>query len=118
MLKTSDDLLNMQKNLLEKSLIIIKFTADWCVPCKNIKSITHEYIKKLPSSINFIEIDIDESLDLYVFLKNKKMVNGIPAILAYYPGEKDNFYVPDDSCLGGNIDNVKTFFERCINYVK
>ena len=36
MLKTSDDLLNMQKNLLEKSLIIIKFTADWCVPCKNI----------------------------------------------------------------------------------
>ena len=118
MLKTSDDLLNMQKNLLEKSLIIIKFTADWCVPCKNIKSITQQFCNDLPSSIKFIEIDIDESLELYVFLKNKKMVNGIPAILAYYPVEKDNFYVPDDSCLGGNIDNVKTFFERCINYVK
>ena len=114
----TEDLSIMQKNLLEKSLIIIKFTADWCVPCKNIKSITEEYCNKLPSSIKFIEIDIDESLDLYVFLKNKKMVNGIPAILAYYAGEKEFFYVPDDSCSGGNVNNVKMFFERCLNYVK
>ena len=50
-------------------------------------------------------------------LKKKKMVHGIPAILAYYPGTKEFSYVPDDSCLGGNIDNVKNFFERCLNYV-
>ena len=113
----TDKLYEMQQQLKSKTLIIIKFTADWCGPCKNIKPITEEYINNLPSSIKYIEIDIDESLDLYVFLKNKKMVNGIPAILAYYPGEKDNFYVPDDSCLGGNINNVKMFFERCIKYV-
>tara|TARA_B100000035_G_scaffold207381_3_gene177385 strand:+ start:5235 stop:5588 length:354 start_codon:yes stop_codon:yes gene_type:complete len=113
----TEELCEMQQQLQSKTLIIIKFTANWCGPCKNIKPITEEYCKKLPSSIKYIEIDIDESLDLYVFLKNKKMVNGIPAILAYYPGEKDNFYVPDDSCLGGNINNVKQFFERCLNYV-
>tara|TARA_B100001093_G_scaffold335871_1_gene320730 strand:+ start:947 stop:1300 length:354 start_codon:yes stop_codon:yes gene_type:complete len=113
----TEELCEMQQQLQSKTLIIIKFTANWCGPCKNIKPITEEYIKKLPSSIKYIEIDIDESLDLYVFLKNKKMVNGIPAILAYYPGEKDNFYVPDDSCLGGNINNVKQFFERCLNYI-
>ena len=113
----TDELCKMQQELESKTLIIIKFTASWCGPCKNIKSTTEEYIKKLPSSIKYVEIDIDESLDLYVFLKNKKMVNGIPAILAYYPGEKDNFYVPDDSCLGGNINNVKMFFERCLKYV-
>tara|TARA_B100001094_G_C18060965_1_gene735039 strand:- start:214 stop:567 length:354 start_codon:yes stop_codon:yes gene_type:complete len=113
----TEELCEMQQLLQSKTLIIIKFTANWCGPCKNIKPITQEYIKKLPSSIKYIEIDIDESLDLYVFLKNKKMVNGIPAILAYYPGEKDNFYIPDDSCLGGNINNVKQFFERCLNYV-
>lgn len=114
---TNDELIEMQQKLEPKSLLIVKFTANWCGPCKNIKSITQEYINKFPETIKFFEIDIDESLDLYVFLKNKKMVNGIPAILAYYPGEKDNFYIPDDSCLGGNINNVKQFFERCLNYV-
>ena len=115
---STNELNTMQQNLEPKTLLIVKFTAEWCVPCKNIKNITQEYINKFPQSIKFIEIDIDESLELYIFLKNKKMVNGIPAILAYYPGEKDNFYVPDDSCLGGNIDNVTKFFERCLNYVK
>tara|TARA_Y100000389_G_scaffold32158_1_gene27332 strand:- start:98 stop:451 length:354 start_codon:yes stop_codon:yes gene_type:complete len=115
---STDELNNTQQNLADKSLLIIKFTANWCGPCNNIKNVTESYVKKFPESIKFIEIDIDESLELYIFLKNKKMVNGIPAILAYYPGTKDNFYVPDDSCLGGNIDNVTKFFERCLNYVK
>jgi thiol-disulfide isomerase/thioredoxin len=115
---STNELNSMQQNLEQKTLLIIKFTAEWCGPCKNIKNITQKYIDIFPNSIKFIEIDIDESLELYIFLKNKKMVNGIPAILAYYPGTKDNFYVPDDSCLGGNIDNVTKFFERCLNYVK
>ena len=114
---STDELNNIQQCLADKSLLIVKFTAAWCAPCNNIKNVTETYIKNFPESIKFIEIDIDESLELYIFLKNKKMVNGIPAILAYYPGEKDNFYVPDDSCLGGNINNVKQFFERCLNYV-
>ena len=113
-----DELIEMQQLLESKTLIIIKFTASWCGPCNNIKPITEEYCRNLPSSIKYIEIDIDESLDLYVYLKNKKMVNGIPAILAYYPGEKENSFVPDESCVGGNINNVKMFFERCLNYVK
>ena len=115
---STDDLNIIQQNLADKSLLIVKFTATWCGPCNNIKNVTESYVEKFPESIKFIEIDIDDSLELYIFLKNKKMVNGIPAILAYYPGEKDNFYVPDDSCLGGNIDNVTKFFERCLKYVK
>ena len=35
----------MQKN----ELLIIKFTADWCQPCKTIKPICDEYINKSPS---------------------------------------------------------------------
>ena len=114
----SDDLMVQQQNLQPKTMIILKFTATWCGPCKTIKSKTQEYVEKLPNSIIFHEIDIDESLELYVFLKNKKMVSGIPVLLAYYPGTKEHFYCPDDSCSGGNIANVSNFFERCLNYVK
>ena len=113
-----NELTNMQQNLDKKNIIIVKFTADWCGPCKNIKQTCDNYIKNLPNSIKFFEIDIDESIELYVFLKSKKQVNGIPAILAYYTGEKDNYYLPDDSCIGGNIKNVSDFFERCLKYVK
>ena len=52
-----------------------------------------------------------------MFLKTKRIVNGIPSILAYYPGPKEIFYEPNDSCLGGNINNTKEFFERCLKYV-
>lgn len=114
---TIDILIEMQSSLKEKEMIIIKFTADWCVPCKGIKPIVDEYLQKLPQSIKYIEIDVDESIELYSFLKTKKMLNGIPAILAFYPGSKDTAYIPDDSVLGGNKNEVANFFERCIKYV-
>lgn len=114
---TINKLIEMQSLLAIKEIIIIKFTASWCPPCKGIKPIVDDYLKKLPKAINYIEIDVDESIELYSFLKTKKMLNGIPAILAYCPGIKDTPYVPDDSVLGGNKNEVANFFERCINYV-
>lgn len=110
-------LMEMQKGLKPGQMAILKFTADWCGPCKGIKPICDEYVAKLPKDIFFFEIDIEESIELYTFLKSKRMLNGIPALLAYYSGEKDPFYVPDDSQLGGDKVKVKEFFERCIKYV-
>jgi thiol-disulfide isomerase/thioredoxin len=114
---TDKELVSMQQNLPPKNIIIIKFTAEWCGPCQNIKSLCESYVKNLPDSIIFYEIDIEESLELYMKLKSAKMVNGIPALLAYKDGPKDFWYVPDDSHLGGNQEGVKKFFERCLKYV-
>jgi thioredoxin 1 len=116
-----DSLLNisslekMQKELKDNQILIIKFTADWCGPCKGIKPICENYISKLPKHILFQEIDVDESIELYSFLKTKKMVNGIPAILAYFAGEKETFYIPDDSVLGGDKNQVESFFQRILS---
>ena len=115
---TEKDLINFQNNSLPNQVLIIKFTATWCMPCKKIKSITEECVKTIPKFIKFIEIDIDESIELYMKLKNKKMVNGIPAILAYKGGEHEYWYIPDDSCLVGNIEEVKKFFERTIKMIE
>ena len=103
-------------NNISNKIIILKFTADWCKPCKKIKSCVDEWFNKLPDNFIIIEIDIDETMDLYYKLKTKKMVNGIPSILAYYGNTlrtMDEWFIPSDSVIGGNIEEVNLFFSRC-----
>lgn len=114
---TEQDLFKLQKELTSQQMIIIKFTAEWCAPCQGIKGLVEELVKKLPNSIKYYEIDIDESLELYAKFKNKKMINGIPAILGFKDGEKDYWYIPDISVLGANKKEIYEFFNKCVDYV-
>ena len=96
-------------------LFIIKFGADWCGPCKKIERLVHEWFNKTNDKVQCALIDVDESFDIYAFLKSKKMVNGIPAILCYY---KDNHnYVPDDIVIGADVAQVNAFFTRNLSKV-
>jgi thiol-disulfide isomerase/thioredoxin len=92
-------------------IIIIKFGAEWCAPCKRIESHVKLLMSKMPNNVQSYVIDIDDSLEVYSFLKNKKMVNGIPAILAYY--SENVSYIPDDVVIGADAVKVNEFFERC-----
>lgn len=116
----SSTLISLINKINSKQLIIIKFTATWCAPCKKIKPLCDHYIQKLPSNIIFFEIDVDETMDLYGKLKKYKMVNGIPALLAYTSNNKnsDMWYIPEFSQFGSDSNNVNNFFQNCINYVK
>jgi thioredoxin 1 len=93
-------------------LLILKFGATWCGPCKRIEPLVHEWVENLPENIQFCMIDIDDCFDLYVFLQKKKMINGVPGILCYY---KNNLnYIPNDSVVGADANQINAFFERCI----
>jgi len=99
---------------MNSQILIIKFGADWCGPCKKIAPNYVDFIKTAPANIIFADIDIDESIDLYISLKRNKMVTGIPVFFAYYGGVKrDKWFIPDDSIIGGDIKLVTEFFERC-----
>jgi hypothetical protein len=53
----------------------------------------------------------ESSFDFYSFLKSKKMVNGIPALLCY---KKSNAtYIPDDIVTGSDPQQLHQFFTRC-----
>lgn len=91
---------------------ILKLTATWCKPCQNIKELALQEIAKLATPlIGCYEIDVDESFDFYAFMKQKKMVNGIPVFLFYKKGNVG--YVPDDSVTGSNPPDIQAFFARC-----
>ena len=107
---------NIQKfqEILEKNngVIIIKFSALWCGPCTKLKPFFYENVKKMTNkNITFYILDVDENEIIYSYLKNKKMINGIPAVLAYYKGNQS--YVPNDSIRGFDVKELNLFFDRC-----
>ena len=102
------------QSLMGNCIIIIKFGAEWCGPCKKIAPTYKNFISKSSSNIICADIDVDENLDLYMALKKYKMVQGIPVFLAFYGDvARDKWYIPDDSVVGADEKNVTDFFKRC-----
>lgn len=99
--------------LLENNpgLIIIKLGASWCGPCKTIKPVVEAFFASSPDKVLCCDLDVDECTDMYAFLKSKKMVNGIPALLCYKQG--NTTFIPDDSVTGSNPAGLNAFFTRC-----
>ena len=100
--------------LLEKNkgVLIIKFGAKWCGPCKTIEGLVNQYFDIMPDNVSTLEVDIDDAVDIYGFLRSKKVVNGIPVMLAYYEG--NTHYIPDDIVVGIDPNKIKQFFQRCV----
>jgi len=105
----------LQAALPPNAVLILKFGAEWCGPCKAIAPAYQAFIKHCPANILCADIDVDESLDLYMALKKVKMVNGIPVFLAFFGGVKrESWFIPDDSIIGANPAAVNDFFKRCL----
>jgi thiol-disulfide isomerase/thioredoxin len=94
-------------------MIIIKFGATWCGPCKKVESLVHEQINKLPSNIKCFVLDIDKCLDVYAFFKTKRLVSGIPSILAWKKGNVGS--IPDNVVCSSNPVQINAFFQKCMD---
>lgn len=91
-------------------IILIKLGATWCGPCKTIEPYIRFYAPRMPVSVQSFVIDIDECPQFYGYLQTRKMVKGVPALLAYYAGNVS--YIPDDVVVGANVQQVQSFYER------
>ena len=108
-----EDLNKLQTATCNK-VLIIKFGAEWCGPCKKIAPIYKNFINMSSENIIFADIDVDENLDLYMALKKYKMIQGIPVFLAFdISTKRDKWYIPDDSVIGADENDVNQFFQRC-----
>ena len=98
---------------INPGVFIFKFGAEWCSPCKKIKKFVDKVSLVLPANIMYIySVDVDECFDLYAYLKQKKMVSGIPVMLAYKAG--NTTYAPDASVSGTDENELKYFFDTCL----
>ena len=96
-------------------LVIVKLGATWCGPCKQIKPVVDAFFASSPKNVICADIDVDDSVDLYAFLKSKKMVNGIPVMLCYIKGNVS--FAPNDAITGSDPTQLSAFFKRCGNYL-
>lgn len=92
-------------------LVIMKLGATWCGPCKQIAPIVEAFFASSPKTVICADIDVDENIDLYSFLKSKKMVNGIPVMMCYKKGNVS--FAPDDAVTGSDPAALDAFFKRC-----
>ena len=92
-------------------LLIVKLGATWCGPCKRIAHIVEAFFASSPANVLCAEIDVDECIDLYAHLKQRRMVNGIPVMLMYKKG--NHTFTPDDSVTGADPVQLDAFFKRC-----
>ena len=103
--------------------IIIKFTADWCGPCKRIKDYCYKKFEKYNTSVLCfdINIDLDENMELYMAYKQKKMVTSIPTIIAYIKkSERDSnhWWVPDLLVNSAKPSEIENFFNKIDTLIK
>jgi phosphoglycolate phosphatase-like HAD superfamily hydrolase len=59
---------------------------------------------------------VDSALDLYAFLKKVKMINGIPALLAYKKSlyTPETFFVPFKNATGADKALVAQFYKESL----
>jgi thiol-disulfide isomerase/thioredoxin len=94
-------------------IVVLKFGAEWCGPCKKIEQQVYAVFSQMPMNVQPIIVDVDESFELYAFLKSKKIVRSIPTLLCYEKGNVS--YVPDDVVVGASVDEMNVFFKTCFD---
>jgi thioredoxin 1 len=113
-LSTREQLKEYLKNTSHK-VTIIKLTAKWCKPCKQINPVIEElnrfYMGK-GFDYEYIELDVDNAIDIYSFFKKMKMANGIPTILSFKKElyQEHSYYVPFRCLTGADPNGVSKLF--------
>ena len=89
-----------------KGVFIVKFTADWCGPCKKIKDQVYNLYNNTKKTTVMADLNVDKNQDVYSSLK----IKSIPTFICYVRGIKC------DVLVGSDPADVNAFFETCESY--
>jgi thiol-disulfide isomerase/thioredoxin len=108
--KTFSEILNKNPGIL-----VIKIGAAWCKPCQAIKPIVDAFFASSPPNVICADIDIvdKKNEELYLVLKKKLRLQGIPCMLMY---RSDNLeMIPNEIITGSEPSSLHMFFTKCGN---
>jgi thiol-disulfide isomerase/thioredoxin len=101
----------------EYETTIIKLTASWCGPCKKIAPVVSRLNERYSKyHFEYLEIDVDDALDLYAFFKKMKMANGVPTFLTFKKSlyNPDTYYVPYRCMTGADQPALEGFYKASL----
>ena len=96
---------------INPGVIIVRFSATWCAPCKKIKNYVYSKFARCDSNIVCCDLDVDDNTELYSFFKKSRQVNGIPVLLAFFKGNVT--MRSNESITGTNTESIDYFFDKC-----
>ena len=74
-----------EKVLKEKLLVVVKFTADWCMPCKMIEPHLKKLAQEYDGKIKFYEIDVEDEENSEIVTKYD--ITNLPTLLIFKEGK-------------------------------
>ena len=77
-----------KKVLTPNKITILKASATWCRPCKEIASYVEELFYKTPPNVQIVYLDVDEGLELFNHLKLRK----VPTFISFVGNDKMDVY--------------------------
>lgn len=92
-----------------KSFVFIKFGSPTCAPCRTITPFLLDAFHKMPFHVICVSIDINESIEVFSFLKGKGVCNTIPTLLCYVKGNMT--YTPDFTYSGADIEEISKLLD-------
>ena len=78
-----------EKELIVNEPVLVKFTADWCGPCKTLQPTLDELATEYAGKVKFIVVDIDKTSTI----APKYAIRGIPTMLFIKDGQVVNTLV-------------------------
>jgi thioredoxin-like negative regulator of GroEL len=96
-------------------ILIVKIGAAWCKPCQQIKSVVDAFFASSPDNVICADIDIvdKKNEELYLLLKKKLRLQGIPCMLMYRSGNLE--FIPNEIVTGSDPASLHSFFKKCGN---
>lgn len=91
---------------IKHKYVIVKFSAEWCGPCKRIHPLYEKYSNtEKYTSVCFLHIDVDESRELC----DKLNINGMPTFILFEDGVEMNRF------SGANESKLLDMLNKCYN---
>jgi len=73
---------NMFDDFIKEGVVLIDFSADWCMPCLMMAPIVEELSEKFDGKIKFGKVDVGENQDI----ASKLGVSSIPNFVLFKDG--------------------------------
>ena len=67
----------------ENGIVVAKFSAEWCSPCRTMEPIVKSVADKMEGEIKVVTIDVEESPDI----ATEYRIRNIPTIIYFKDGE-------------------------------
>ncbi len=100
-LTTRDELSNF---LRTHSVVIVKFTATWCGPCKRSTPLVNELYSKMPDNVSMVIVDMDKGKDISSALR----IRSIPTMYSFVNS------APMDSVVGAESEQITSIFKKTL----